>query len=116
VHHLLPDKSKPDYQEVTGATMTGKGVPGCFLVFLLATRTDFTQRKIAYDVFMTQILQILPMILCEFRAQNFQQHNKFVIIAQRQGGEDGVGHIGLSQQPTMKLTTLIHTLILKISA
>jgi hypothetical protein len=42
-------------------------------------------------------------------------NNKMVIIAQ--GGDDGYGHSGLSQQPTKKLTMLIDTiLVLKRSA
>jgi hypothetical protein len=32
------------------------------------------------------------------------------------GGDDGDGHSDLSQQPTMKLTTLINTMVLKMSA
>jgi hypothetical protein len=36
--------------------------------------------------------------------------NKIAIVAQ--GGDDGNGHSSLSQQPTMKLTTLINTMIL----
>jgi hypothetical protein len=41
-------------------------------------------------------------------------NNKIAIVAQ--GGDDGDGHSGLSQQPTRKLTTLIDTMVLKISA
>jgi hypothetical protein len=41
-------------------------------------------------------------------------NNKIAI--NTQGGDDGDGHSGLSQQPTMKLTTLIGTMVLKMSA
>jgi hypothetical protein len=41
-------------------------------------------------------------------------NNKIVIVAQ--GGEDGDGHSSLSQQPTMKVTALINTMVLKRSA
>jgi hypothetical protein len=34
----------------------------------------------------------------------------------RARGDDGDGHSGLSQQPTMKLMTLIDTMVLKMSA
>jgi hypothetical protein len=40
--------------------------------------------------------------------------NKIVIVVQ--GGDDGDGHSGLSQQPTMKLMTPINTLVLQRSA
>jgi hypothetical protein len=41
-------------------------------------------------------------------------NNKIAIIAQ--GGDDGNSHSDLSQQPTMKLTMLIDTMVLKMSA
>jgi hypothetical protein len=41
-------------------------------------------------------------------------NNKITIVAQ--GGDDSDGHSGLSQQRTMKLTTLINTIVLKMSA
>jgi hypothetical protein len=41
-------------------------------------------------------------------------NTKIAIVAQ--GGDDGDGHSGLSQQPTMKLTTMIDTMVLKMSA
>jgi hypothetical protein len=37
-------------------------------------------------------------------------NNKITIVAQ--GGDDGDGHSGLGQQPTMKLRTLIDTMVL----
>jgi hypothetical protein len=40
--------------------------------------------------------------------------NKIAIVAQ--GGDDGDGHRGLSQQPTRKLMALIDTMVLKMSA
>jgi hypothetical protein len=40
--------------------------------------------------------------------------NKIAIVAQ--GDDDGNGHSSLSQQPTMKLTMLISTMVLKRSA
>jgi hypothetical protein len=36
-------------------------------------------------------------------------NNKIAIVAQ--GGDDGDGHSGLSKQSTMKLTTLIDTMV-----
>ncbi len=36
--------------------------------------------------------------------------NKIAIVAQ--GGDDGDGHSSLSQQPTMKLTMIIDTIVL----
>jgi hypothetical protein len=41
-------------------------------------------------------------------------NNKIWIVGQ--GGDDGDGHSGLSQQPTIKLTTQIDTMELKRSA
>jgi hypothetical protein len=38
-------------------------------------------------------------------------NNTIVIVAQ--GGDVGDGHSGLSQQPAMKVTTLINTLVIK---
>jgi hypothetical protein len=43
-----------------------------------------------------------------------RSNNKIAIVAQ--WGDDGNGHSGLSQQPTIKLTTLIDTMELKRSA
>jgi hypothetical protein len=42
---------------------------------------------------------------------NNNNNNKIAIATQ--GGDDANGHSSLSQQPTMKLTTLINTMVLK---
>ena len=47
------------------------------------------------------------------KMSRIHSNNKIAIVAQ--GGDDGDGHSGLSQQPTMKLTTLIDTMVLKTS-
>jgi hypothetical protein len=39
-----------------------------------------------------------------------RSNNKIAIVAK--GGDNGDGHSGLSQQPAMKLTTLIDTVLL----
>ena len=45
------------------------------------------------------------------KMSRIHSNNKIAIATQ--GGDDGDGHSSLSQQPTMKLTTLIDTMVLK---
>ena len=47
------------------------------------------------------------------KMSRIHSNNKIAIVAQ--GGDDGDGHSGLSQQPTMKLMTLNNTMVLKRS-
>ncbi len=49
-----------------------------------------------------------------WRIIDYYLNNKIAIVTQ--GGDDGDGHSGLSQQPTMQLMTLIDTIVLKRSA
>jgi hypothetical protein len=48
------------------------------------------------------------------RMSPIHSNNKIAIVAQE--SDDGNGHSGLSQQPTMKLTALINTMELQRSA
>jgi hypothetical protein len=54
---------------------------------------------------------IILLIIC-FASLFYQRQNTIVA----QGADHGDGHSGLKQQPTMKLMTLIYTIVLQIVA